>query len=122
MKRAIPILLILTLNSCYLLGENGIKVAIKNKSNEPITNLEFSTTENLEVIRIDRIEPKEQINDFLSMEKNKLDGGYTLTYTRANGETELLQAGYYTVGGSLDQSIKFTIEADTTMIVFSDYY
>lgn len=120
MKNVISILLIL--NSCYAISENGIKVAIKNNSNEPITNLEFTTTENLEVIRIDRVEPKEQIKEFLSMGKNELDGGYTLSFNRPNGETQFISAGYYTNGGPLDRSLKFTVEADTTLVEFSDFY
>jgi len=121
-KNLISILLILILNSCYAISENGIKVAIKNNSNEPITNLEFTTTENLEVIRIDRVEPKELIKEFLSMEKNELDGAYTLTFTRANGDKQFISAGYYTNGGSLDRSVNYNVEADTTLVEFSDFY
>jgi hypothetical protein len=121
-KNVIAILFILILNSCYSISENRIKVAIKNNSNEPITNLEFTTTENLDVIRIDRIEPKDQVKEFLSMEKNELDGGYTLTFTRTNGEEQFISTGYYTNGGPIYRSVIFTVETDTTLVVFNDFY
>lgn len=84
--------------------------------------MEFTTTETLEIIRIDRLKPEEQIKEFLSMEKNELDGAYTLTFTRANGEKQFISAGYYTNGGSLDRSVKYTIVADTTLVEFSEIY
>ena len=98
--------------------ENGIEMKIKNDSSEPITNVEFTTTEKLEVINIDRIEPNESVTEFLSMRKNKSDGGYSLTFTRANGKKEISGGGYYTNGGSLDHWVDFIVENDTTVVKF----
>ena len=98
--------------------ENGIEMKIKNDSSEPITNVEFTTTEKLETIKIDRIEPNESVIEFLSMRKNKTDGAYSLTFTRANGKKEISGGGYYTNGGSLDHSVDFIVENDTTIVKF----
>lgn len=91
---------------------------IKNDSSEPITNVEFTTTEKLEVIKIDRIEPNESVTEFLSMRKNKTDGAYSLTFTRENGKKEINRGGYYTNGGSLDHWVDFIVENDTTIVKF----
>jgi len=98
--------------------ENGIEMKIKNNSNETITNVEFTTTEKLEIIKIDKILPSETVNEFLSMKKNKSDGAYSLTFTRANGENEISGGGYYTNGGSLDHWVDFTVKNDTTIVKF----
>lgn len=119
MKKTISILLILILNSCFIENENGIKVEIINNLNTTITNVEFTTSEKLEVIRFDKIEPNETVNEFLSMKKNQADGAYSLTFTRSNGQTEYASDGYYTNGGSLDKWVKYTLEADTTLVLFS---
>ena len=112
-------MIILTLNSCFMFKESGIEMKIKNKSNEPITNVEFTTSENLDVIRIDQIEPNESVTEFLSMRNNKSDGSYSLTFTRANGKKEMSGGGYYTNGGSLDRWVKYEIKPDTTFAKFS---
>lgn len=109
----------LTLNSCFMFKENGIEVKIKNNTREQISNVEFTTTEKLEIIKIDKIEPNESVTEFLSMRKNKTDGGYSLTFTRANGKKEISSGGYYTNGGSLDRWVKFEIKSDTTFAKFS---
>ena len=119
MKKLIAIALILNLNSCFMFRENGIKVEIENNSNEPISNVEFTTSENLEVIEIDKIEPHETVNEFLSMTKNKSDGSYWLSFTRANGKKEFSGGGYYTNGGSLDRWVEFNVETDTVLVKFS---
>lgn len=111
-------MIILTLNSCFMFKENGIEMKIKNVSSEPITNVEFTTTEKLDVIRIDRIEPNESVTEFLSMRKNKTDGAYSLTFTRADGKKEISGGGYYTNGGSLDHWVDFKVENDTTIVKF----
>ena len=98
--------------------ENGIEMKIKNVSSEPITNVEFTTTEKLDVIKIDRIEPNESVTEFLSMRKNKTDGAYSLTFTRADGKKEINSGGYYTNGGSLDHWVDFKVENDTTIVKF----
>ncbi len=118
MKKLLAIMIILTLNSCFMFKENGIEMKIKNDSSEPITNVEFTTTEKLETIKIDRIEPNESITEFLSMRKNKSDGAYSLTFTRANGKKEISGGGYYTNGGSLDHWVDFIVEKDTTIVKF----
>ncbi len=119
MKKAISILLILILNSCFIESENGIKVEIKNNSDTPITNVEFTTSENLEVIRFDKIESKETVNEFLSMKKNQSDGAYSLTFTRTSEKKEVSSNGYYTNGGSLDKWVKYTVGVDSISVVFS---
>ncbi len=91
---------------------------IKNDSNQPITNVEFTTTEKLEVIKIDRIEPNKSVTEFLSMRKNKTDGAYSLTFTRANGKKAISGGGYYTNGGSLDHWVDFIVKNDTTIVKF----
>ena len=91
---------------------------IKNDSSEPITNVEFTTTERLELIKIDRIEPNKSVTEFLSMRKNKSDGAYTLTFTRASGKKEISGGGYYTNGGSLDHWVEFIVGNDTTIVKF----
>ncbi len=118
MKKLLAIIMILTLNSCFMFKNNGIEMTIKNHSNKPITNIEFTTTEKLSVIKVDRIEPNESITEFLSMRKNKTDGAYSLVFTRANGEKETADVGYYTNGFSLEIGVDFTIKNDTTIVNF----
>ncbi|WP_115462132.1 hypothetical protein [Winogradskyella aurantiaca] len=98
--------------------ENGIEMKITNDSSEPITSVEFTTTEKLDAIKIDRIEPNESVTEFLSMRRNKIDGSYSLTFTRASGKKEISGGGYYTNGGSLDHSVDFIVENDTTVVKF----
>ena len=111
-------MIILTLNSCFMSKENGIEMKIKNNSSEPITNVEFITTEKLDVIKIDRIEPNKSVTEFLSMRKNKTDGAYSLTFKRANGKKEISGGGYYTNGSSLDHYVDFIVENDTIIVKF----
>ncbi|WP_411896092.1 hypothetical protein [Winogradskyella sp. A2] len=112
-------MIILTLNSCSLFKEKGIEMEIKNNSNKPITDVEFTTSERLEVIKIDRIQPNESVTEFLSMVQNKSDGFYWLTFTRSDGKKEISGGGYYTNGESLDKWVKFEIKSDTTFYKFS---
>lgn len=118
MKKLLGIALILTLNSCIFYKKDGIEMKIKNDSSEPITNVEFTTTGKLSMIKIDRIEPNESLTEFLSMRKNKSDGAYSLTFTRASGKKEVCSSGYYTNGGSLDHWVEFIVENDTTIVKF----
>lgn len=97
---------------------NGIEMEIKNKSNDLITDVVFTTSERLEVIKIDRIEPNESVKEFLSMKQNKSDGFYWLSFTRPDGKKEISGGGYYTNGRSLDKSVKFEIKSDTTFYKF----
>jgi len=118
MKKLIALILLLTLSSCYFYKKNGIEVKIKNNSNEPITNVEFTTTEKVDILEFDKIEPNQTVTEFLSMNKNKSDGAYSLTFTRANGKTEMSGGGYYTNGSSLDHRMDFIVENDTTIVKF----
>ncbi|WP_344926099.1 hypothetical protein [Aquimarina addita] len=118
MKKIIAILLLLTLNSCFLFEENGIQIKIKNHSSQEISNVKFTTTEKLEVIEINSIAPNETVTKFLSMKHNKFDGGYVLYVTRSNGKAEISECGYYTNGSSLNKWIDFTVENDTTIVKF----
>ena len=119
MKKLLLIIVILTLNSCFVFEENGIEIKIKNTSREPITDVEVTTSEKLEVIKIGRIEPEENVSEFLSMRNNKTDGGYILTFTRVDGKTEMRKDGYYTNGGPLNSWIKFNVKSDTILVEFS---
>ncbi|GAA4290734.1 hypothetical protein [Aestuariibaculum suncheonense] len=101
-----------------MVKETGIEIKIKNNSSKQITNVEFTTTENLEVIKIDKIAPREIVKQFLSMRKNKSDGAYLLTFTRSNGERVTNLAGYYTNGGSVNYCVDFRVEKDTTIVKF----
>ena len=65
MKKLIAIILLLSLNSCYLLKENGIKFTIENKSDFSIENVKFSTSEKLTIMEFDKIEPNQSVADFL---------------------------------------------------------
>ena len=118
MNKLFAIIIILSLNSCSMFKKDGIEMKIKNESNQPITNVEFTTSEKLEVIKIDRIEPNKSVTEFLSMRKNKTDGSYSLTFTRANGKKEISGGGYYTKGGSLDHWVDFIVKNDTAIVKF----
>lgn len=111
----------LTLNSCYLFRENGVEVEIENNSDQPISDVKFKTTENLNSVDFAKINPDENVSDFLKMSDNKSDGSYILEFTRENGKTEISGAGYYTNGGSLDSRIFFKVEKDTVFASTSQY-
>ena len=119
MKKLIAIILLLSLNSCYLLKKNGIEFTIENKSDFPIESVKFSTSEKLAVIVFDRIEPNQSVAEFLTMKNNKHDGSYTLEFTRSNGIKESRGFGYYTNGGALDRWVEFEIQNDTITRKFS---
>ena len=119
MKKMIVGILILTLNSCNLIGKgNGIEFSIENKSDFPIENVRFTTSENLTELKFDKIEPNENVSDFLTMKDNKSDGSYMLEFTR-NGKKLTQDYGYYTNGGALDKWVEFEIENDTVNHKFS---
>lgn len=117
----ILIILIISLTSCHFFSGNGIEFEIENNSKTAITDVEFTTSENLNSIKINKIEPGESVNDFLNMEDNQSDGGYILNFKTANGEIKQSGVGYYTNGGSLDGRIMFSIENDTVIARTSDY-
>lgn len=119
MKKILIGILILTLNSCNLIGKgNGIELTIENKSDFPIENVRFTTSENLAELKFDKIEPNEIVSDFLTMKDNKSDGSYVLEFTR-NGKKVTQGYGYYTNGGALDKWVEFKIENDTVNQKFS---
>lgn len=111
----------LTFNSCYLFRENGIELEIKNNSDKAISDIKFTTSENLSSIHFKTINPDENVSDFLNMNENKSDGGYILEFTRINGKRETSGVGYYTNGGSLDSRVIFKIENDTVIATTSQY-
>lgn len=112
-------ILILTLNSCHLIGKgNGIEFTIENKSDFPIENVRFSTSENLAELKFDKIKPNRDISEFLTMKNNKSDGNYVLEFTQ-NGKKKTQGYGYYTNGGALDKWVEFEIKNDTVTQKFS---
>lgn len=118
MKKLIPILLLLTLTSCYF-GKNGILVEIKNASDGTIHNVTFSSDANTK-LEFERIEPNESDEKFLDMTTNqKGDGSYVLIFERENGEKEQSAGGYYTNGGSLDRKVVCEVKNDTVLMTFS---
>ena len=120
MKRLIIVIIVLTLNSCHLIGKgNGIKFEIQNNSELTITNVKFYTSEKLKIAEYDKIQPNEQISDFLSMNKNKSDGEYILEFTRENGKKETSNAGYYSNGRAMERWIEFNVKSDTTFVKLS---
>lgn len=120
-QKILLIIAILIIHSCYLFKENGIEVEIKNNSNTPITDIKFTTTENLNSITYKRIEKDESMEDFLEMKENRSDGSYMLEFKRINGKLETRGAGYYTNGGALDSRILCEIRNDTVYARTSDY-
>lgn len=112
-------ILLLTLNSCHLIGKkNGIEFTIENKSDFPIENVKFTTSENLAQLKFDKIETNGNVSDFLTMKANKSDGNYVLEFTR-NGKKEIQGYGYYTNGGALDNWVEIEIANDTVTWNFS---
>ena len=120
MKKLIVGILILSLNSCHLIGRgNGIKFKIENNSELNIKNVKFYTSEKLVIAEFDKIGPNKTVSDFLTMKNNKSDGEYILEFTRENGIKEQSNGGYYTNGGALDRWIEFDIKPDTTLVKLS---
>ena len=122
--KKLPFLLILILilfNSCNLIQEKGIDFKIINNSDSQISNVKISTSENLDSITFEEIVPKDYREDFLSMKQNKVDGHYTLSYTRQDDTTVNENHGYYTNGGSLESWICFEIQNDTTLVKYGNF-
>ena len=112
-KVVIIIVAFLTLNSCQFIGvRKGINFKIENKSNNTLKQITFSTSEMLDVISFDNINPNESVSGFLTMKDNKSDGTYVLEFTQ-NGKREIKRNGYYTNGIALDHWIEFEIKNDT---------
>lgn len=115
------VFLTLALNSCNSSEDNGIDVTITNFSSEPLANLEFTTTELLDSVRIDKVQVDKRVTGFLSMQRNKTDGAYSLTFTRADGKIENSISGYYSNGGPLNKRVEYKVENGTVLVEFSDY-
>lgn len=121
MKKIFYGILVLILNSCHSIGRGkGIDFIIENKSDSPIENIKFTTSENLAELSFERIKPNEKFSDFLTMKKNKFDGSYILEFTRIDGKREIRSYGYYTNGGASDNWAIFQIQNDTTVVKFTD--
>ena len=112
-------LLIFTLISCQMVGkENGVNFSIENKSDHPIENVRFTTSEYLHELKFEIINPNEKVSDFLNLEENRNDGSYVIEFTR-KGENKVTKGfGYYTNGGALEKWAKFQIKNDTVISEF----
>lgn len=121
MKKLILVLSLISLNSCYLFQENGIDFKIINNSDLPISDVKFSTTENLDSATFRTIEADQSEKGFLSMKNNRSDGSYTLSFKRKDGSQVESGGGYYTNGGSLDSWIRFEIKNDTILMKLGDF-
>ena len=112
-------LLIFTLISCQMVGkEHGVNFSIENKSDHPIENVRFTTSEHLHELKFEIINPNEEVSDFLNMEENRNDGSYVIEFTR-RGENKVTKGfGYYTNGGALEKWAKFQIKKDTVISEF----
>ena len=105
-------LIVLTLFSCNSF-ENGVEVKIDNNSNETITDIVFTTSENLETIEFESIDTNNSVKGFLSMKENKVDGTYLIKLTRKNGKIESKEIGYYSNGVPLKEMIEIKITNDS---------
>ena len=120
MRKFIALILILSLNSCFQSEGSGIEFYIENNSDFAITDVKFTTSENLASKQFEIIEPNQGVSDFLSMKENVSDGSYVLEFTRYNGKRDSIGAGYYTNGGALDDKLEFKIQNDTIIKIFSE--
>ena len=73
MKRILYFLIIMSIISCFLFRSAGIELTIVNKSEFPIGNVEFTTSERLNVLKFDEIESNQVIRGYLEMKNNKTD-------------------------------------------------
>jgi len=119
MNKLVIILIGLCLTSCILFTEDGVDVEIVNNSDHPIHNIKFYTTEELTILTYDTIKVNQKVEEFLSMKKNKTDGGYVFECTRVNGEKIEDGGGYYTNGAEIERRVSIEVRNDTTMINFS---
>src|SRR5690606_36716553 len=104
MKKTFFGLLIFTLISCQMVGKkNGVNFSIENKSDHPIENVRFTTSEHLHELKFEIINPNEEVSDFLNMEENRSDGSYVIEFAR-RGENKVTKGfGYYTNSGALEK-------------------
>lgn len=118
MKKVVPLLLLLSITSCFYDFNNGIKVGVTNNSGETIRNIAFTTSEEVAGVAIDSILPNTTANTYLSMRKNKTDGAYMLHFTRNDKSKETVIAGYYSNGNALNYRVDYIVERDTVVVDF----
>lgn len=105
-------LIVLTLVSCNYL-KKGVEVKIDNNSDEKITDIVFTTSENLESIEFESIDTNKSVKGFLSMKENKVDGTYLIKFTRKNGKIESKEISYFSNGIPLEEIIEIKITNDS---------
>ncbi|MGZ5511474.1 MAG: hypothetical protein ACXWFC_13535 [Nitrososphaeraceae archaeon] len=99
-------------------NENGVNFSIENKSDHPVENVRFTTSEYLHELKFKIINPNEKVSGFLNMEQNRSDGSYVIEFT-GKGEKKVAKGfGYYTNGGALEKWAKFQIKNDTVISEF----
>lgn len=122
MKQCLLLIAVCVLNSCHLIGKaDSVSFEITNNSENVISDIEFYTSEKLEIVNIDNIQPKQTISKVLQMKNNKTDGSYILKFKRKSGKEELYKNGYYTNGSPLEHTLSFNVKADTVIMQSSKY-
>ena len=117
MKYLLTVLVItLTLNACRNDQGKGIAISVDNNSEQPIYNLTITTSEHLYSLHYPVLTADQEIDAFLDMEKNRIDGHYEISFTRKNGKKELIKRGYYTNGGPLEAQLDIDMQSDTTIM------
>ncbi len=118
MKKILTIVITLFLSSCSMFKKEGVEVKIINESGGTISDIELTTTEKVEVVGITSLEENKNTSRFLSTQKNKIDGTYSLTFTRSNGKKETKYFGYYSNGNSSNEFLNVFIKKDTIIANF----
>lgn len=114
MKKLLIGIIVLTLASCAEI-RGGVDVKINNNSDFTITDIMFSTSENLENLKFESLESNKSVKGFLSMKENKFDGTYIINFTRENGIVESEKLSYYSNGIPLENLIEINIENDSVI-------
>lgn|SRR5690554_2537801 len=114
MKKLLIGIIVLTLASCAKFNL-GVEVKVNNNSDFTVTDITFSTSEKLENIEFESIEPNKSVKGFLSMKENKVDGHYIISFTRENGVIESEKLGYYSNGITFENLIEIDIENDSVI-------
>ena len=105
-----------TLNACRNDQGKGLAVSVDNNSEQTIYNLKITTSEHLSSLNYPVLKADQETDAFLDMEKNRIDGHYEISFTRKNGKIELINSGYYTNGGPLENQLDIEIQSDTTIV------
>ena len=121
MKKVSALILLAFLTSCSLFQEKGIDFKIVNTTSPTIKNVKISTSENLDTIKFNSIPPNYSKEGFLSMKHNKIDGSYTLSFERQNGNSKEIGYGYYSNGSPLQEWMRFEITNDSTLVKFGEF-